>query len=213
MTPCGPAVSTSAASADFLRLPGYPAAERTARRAHLSRRRRWSEPMEVTGPIEMHLWASSSALDTDFTAKLDRRLSRPARSTRTAWPSTSRTPSSGRATATATKSRSCSHRGRRMSFVFHLYPTSNVFKAGHRIRLDVSSSNWPRFRRQPEHRRSPRPGAALPGSPPDRLPRRRAPVARGVAGANVTYLHGLSEIRCRYRIMSSSVMSSGGTSQ
>lgn len=26
-----------------------------------------------------------------------------------------------------------------------LYPTSNVFAAGHRIRLDVSSSNFPRF--------------------------------------------------------------------
>ena len=26
--------------------------------------------MEITGPIEMHLWASSSAVDTDFTAKL-----------------------------------------------------------------------------------------------------------------------------------------------
>ncbi|MCY3760661.1 MAG: CocE/NonD family hydrolase, partial [Gemmatimonadetes bacterium] len=26
-----------------------------------------------------------------------------------------------------------------------LYPTSNLFAAGHRIRLDVSSSNFPRF--------------------------------------------------------------------
>jgi hypothetical protein len=26
-----------------------------------------------------------------------------------------------------------------------LYPTSNLFKAGHRIRLDISSSNFPRF--------------------------------------------------------------------
>lgn len=26
-----------------------------------------------------------------------------------------------------------------------LYPTSNVFKKGHRIRIDVSSSNYPRF--------------------------------------------------------------------
>ena len=30
-------------------------------------------------------------------------------------------------------------------FTFHLYPTSNVFRKGHRIRLDISSSNWPRF--------------------------------------------------------------------
>ena len=26
-----------------------------------------------------------------------------------------------------------------------LYPTSNVFMTGHRIRLDISSSNFPRF--------------------------------------------------------------------
>ena len=25
------------------------------------------------------------------------------------------------------------------------YPTSNLFKAGHRMRLDISSSNFPRF--------------------------------------------------------------------
>jgi hypothetical protein len=27
----------------------------------------------------------------------------------------------------------------------HLYPTANVFARGHRIRLDISSSNFPRF--------------------------------------------------------------------
>jgi putative CocE/NonD family hydrolase len=35
--------------------------------------------------------------------------------------------------------------GKPYEFVFPLYPTSNVFKKGHQIRLDVSSSNWPRF--------------------------------------------------------------------
>ena len=30
-------------------------------------------------------------------------------------------------------------------FTIHLYPTSNVFKKGHRIRVDISSSNYPRF--------------------------------------------------------------------
>jgi putative CocE/NonD family hydrolase len=30
-------------------------------------------------------------------------------------------------------------------FTIKLYPTSNVFKKGHRIRLDISSSNFPRF--------------------------------------------------------------------
>ena len=31
------------------------------------------------------------------------------------------------------------------TFTIKLYPTSNVFKKGHRIRVDVSSSNFPRF--------------------------------------------------------------------
>ena len=45
-------------------------------------------------------------------------------------------------------------------FTIRLYPTSNIFKQGHRIRLDVSSSNFPRFDINPntgeplqEHRR------------------------------------------------------------
>jgi uncharacterized protein len=32
-----------------------------------------------------------------------------------------------------------------MQVAITLYPTSNLFTPGHRIRLDVSSSNFPRF--------------------------------------------------------------------
>ena len=35
--------------------------------------------------------------------------------------------------------------GEAYEFTIKLYPTSNVFKKGHRIRLDISSSNFPRF--------------------------------------------------------------------
>lgn len=35
-------------------------------------------------------------------------------------------------------------------FTIQPYPTSNLFKAGHRIRLDVSSCNWPRFDINPD---------------------------------------------------------------
>jgi len=35
--------------------------------------------------------------------------------------------------------------GQIYQFSFKLYPTSNLFKRGHRIRLDVSSSNFLRF--------------------------------------------------------------------
>jgi predicted acyl esterase len=41
-----------------------------------------------------------------------------------------------------------------------LYPTSNVFKKGHRLRVDLSSSNFPRFDVNPEH------GRAAPAAPP-----------------------------------------------
>jgi uncharacterized protein len=32
-----------------------------------------------------------------------------------------------------------------------LWATSNVFAAGHRIRVEISSSNFPRFDRNPNH--------------------------------------------------------------
>jgi len=34
-------------------------------------------------------------------------------------------------------------------FTIELYPTSNVFRKGHRIRVDISSSNFPRFDANP----------------------------------------------------------------
>jgi len=39
--------------------------------------------------------------------------------------------------------------GRVYQYTIDLWATSNVFKAGHRIRLEVSSSNFPRFDRNP----------------------------------------------------------------
>jgi putative CocE/NonD family hydrolase len=35
--------------------------------------------------------------------------------------------------------------GKAYEFTIEMYPTSLVFKRGHRIRLDISSSNFPRF--------------------------------------------------------------------
>ena len=35
--------------------------------------------------------------------------------------------------------------GAAMQVTITLYPTSNLFMPGHRIRLDISSSNYPRF--------------------------------------------------------------------
>lgn len=102
------------------------------------------QDVEVTGPIEMHLWASSSAADTDFTAKLV-----------DVYPP-SRDYPDGLAINVTDSIIRARYRdgwerpapmepGRPYELVFQLYPTSIVFRRGHRIRLDVSSSNWPRF--------------------------------------------------------------------
>jgi hypothetical protein len=40
-------------------------------------------------------------------------------------------------------------RGAIHEYVIDLGATSNVFKAGHRIRVEISSSNFPRFDRNP----------------------------------------------------------------
>ena len=99
---------------------------------------------EVTGPIEMHLWASSSAVDTDFTAKLV-----------DVYPPAADYPEGLAINVTDSIIRARYRNGwerpelmtagQPYEFVFQLYPTSTVFRKGHRIRLDVSSSNWPRF--------------------------------------------------------------------
>jgi putative CocE/NonD family hydrolase len=39
--------------------------------------------------------------------------------------------------------------GRAYPFTIDLWATANVFKAGHRIRLQVTSSNFPRWDRNP----------------------------------------------------------------
>ncbi len=100
--------------------------------------------VEVTGPIEMHLWASSSAVDTDFTAKLI-----------DVYPPSNDDPEGLAINITDSIIRARYRNGFEQpefmtpgepyEFVFQLYPTSNVFQIGHRIRLDISSSNWPRF--------------------------------------------------------------------
>ncbi len=96
--------------------------------------------VEVTGPIELVLFVSSSARDTDFTGKL-----------------VDVSPD-GRAEILTdgilrTRYRESFSEPRLMEpgqiYELHLdlWATSNVFKIGHRIRLEVSSSNFPRFDR------------------------------------------------------------------
>ena len=100
--------------------------------------------IEVTGPLVVKLWASSDGPDTDFTAKLV-----------DVYPPNADFPhglalniADGILRARYRKSRSHAamlEPGRPYEFTIELYPTSLVFMPGHRIRLDISSSNFPRF--------------------------------------------------------------------
>jgi len=97
---------------------------------------------EVTGPIIVHLFAASSAVDTDFTAKLvDVRPDGYAHNIQDGII---------RARYRNSKSEPAPiEPGRVYEYVIDLWSTSHLFKEGHRIRLDISSSNFPRFDRNP----------------------------------------------------------------
>ncbi len=97
--------------------------------------------LEVTGPIEVHLWATSSAPDTDFTAKLVD--VEPNSFARNLCDGIIRARYRRAAGVTRLKPSGVHE------YVIELGPTSNVFKAGHRLRLEVSSSNFPRYDRNP----------------------------------------------------------------
>lgn len=100
------------------------------------------EDVEVTGPILVTLYAASSAVDTDFTAKLvDVHPSGFAQNL---------TDGIIRARyRTSTTKAEPLEPGKIYAYTIDLWATSNVFRAGHAIRLEISSSNFPRFDRNP----------------------------------------------------------------
>ena len=96
--------------------------------------------IEVTGPVVVTLYAQSSAIDTDFTAKLVN-----------VWPS-------GEAFVvldgivraryrTSDAHPSFLTPGTVYEYSIDLAATSMVFKAGHRVRIEISSSNFPKYDR------------------------------------------------------------------
>jgi putative CocE/NonD family hydrolase len=103
-----------------------------------------AEDMEVTGPLVVNLWAASSAVDTDFTAKLV-----------DVYPPGKDFPEGvelniGDSIVRARyrdslEKASLMTPGQIYQFRIELYPTSILFAKGHRIRVDISSSNFPRF--------------------------------------------------------------------
>jgi len=98
--------------------------------------------MEVTGPVSLKLFAASSAPDTDFTAKLiDVRPDGYAQNI-VEGVLRARFRESLTAPALITPEKV-------YEYTVDLWATSHVFKAGHRLRLEVSSSNFPRYDRNP----------------------------------------------------------------
>lgn len=98
------------------------------------------EDMEVTGPVTLELWAKSSAVDTDFTAKL-----------------VDVAPNGLALNLTdgilRMRYRDSQEKPEMMNpdqvykITVDLWATSNAFRKGHILRLEVSSSNFPRFDR------------------------------------------------------------------
>lgn len=98
--------------------------------------------VEVTGFVTAEIHAASAARDTDFTAMLvDVDPSGYARYLADGIVRARYRRTTERAELLAP--------GRVEAYAVDLGPTSNVFRAGHRIRLYVSSSNFPRFSRNP----------------------------------------------------------------
>ncbi|HZS75578.1 MAG TPA: CocE/NonD family hydrolase [Ktedonobacteraceae bacterium] len=98
------------------------------------------EDLEVTGPIRVELYASSSAPDTDFTAKLV-----------DIWPNgfTQRL-CDGMVRArfrNGMDKPSLIEPGKIYKYNIDCWNTSQVFKAGHRIGLEISSSAFPKYDR------------------------------------------------------------------
>jgi uncharacterized protein len=96
--------------------------------------------VEVTGPVELELFAASSAVDTDFTATLvDVHPSGAAINICEGIVRARFRESLEQPTPVEPE--------RVYAYTLSLWETSNVFLAGHAIRLEVSSSNFPRFDR------------------------------------------------------------------
>ncbi len=100
------------------------------------------QALEVTGPVKAILYAASSASDTDFTAKLvdvhpdGRAFNLCDGIIRARYRESFTQP-------TLIKP------GKTYRYEIDLWVTSNLFPAGHRIRVEISSSNFPRFDRNP----------------------------------------------------------------
>lgn len=100
------------------------------------------EDLEITGPIKVHLFAASNATDTDFTAKLV-----------DVWPDGYAQNLQDGMIRTRFRDSASNPSpivpGRVYAYEIDLWATSHLVRARHRLRLEISSSNFPRFDRNP----------------------------------------------------------------
>jgi hypothetical protein len=102
------------------------------------------EELEVTGPVTVRLWIASDSPDTDFTAKLI-----------DVYPPSADYPHGFAINLTEgvlrVRYRDSWERpalmvpGEVYAITIELFPIANLFGRGHRLRLDLSSSNFPHF--------------------------------------------------------------------
>lgn len=100
------------------------------------------QDVEVTGPVKLTLWAATSAPDTDFTAKLVDIYPDGYARNLTDGIIRARYRQGTDRPRPITPGEVCEYR-------IDLWSTSNLFRRGHRIALEVTSSNFPRFDRNP----------------------------------------------------------------
>ena len=103
-----------------------------------------TSPVEISGPVTAYLWIASDCSDTDFTVKLV-----------DVYPPNPDYPqgyalnlTDGILRVRYRDSWSQPHLmepGQVYPIKIDAFPTSNLFQAGHRIRVDISSSNFPHF--------------------------------------------------------------------
>lgn len=97
-----------------------------------------TKPMEVTGPIKVMLYAKTDASSTDFTTKL----------VDVAPDGTAFLLTDGIVRSSFRNSFSKQHENTKdqiIPYEIDLWATSNVFLTGHKIRVEISSSNFPKF--------------------------------------------------------------------
>jgi putative CocE/NonD family hydrolase len=105
-------------------------------------------PVEATGPVTARLYVSTDGADTDFTVKLVDMF--PPTDTHPAGAAVNITDSIARLRFRNSYEREePAEPGVVYLLEFSLYPVGHRFETGHRIRIDISSSNYPRFERNP----------------------------------------------------------------